>query len=182
MLRLFWDDGVGGFFDTGSDHERLIVRPRNLYDNAVPCGSSVAVEALLRLAALTGDERYERHALSALRPMADLLGRHPTAFGRFLCALDFHIGPRAEVALVAPRRIDETGELAQEVFGRFLPNLVAAGMVDGHREASSGVPLLEARTAVDGKPTAYVCRNYACELPVTDRAALAKQLDALPSR
>jgi uncharacterized protein len=182
MLRLFWDDNVGGFFDTGSDHESLIVRPRNLYDNAVPCGSSVAVEVLLRLGELTGDERYERHALSALRPMADLLGRHPTAFGRFLCALDFHVGPRVEVALVAPRHLDETTELASEVFGRFVPNLVAAGMIDGHGEAATGVPLLQARTAVDGKPTAYVCRNYVCELPVTDRAALAKQLDSLRSR
>ena len=182
MLRLFWDESVGGFFDTGSDHERLIVRPRNLYDNAVPCGSSVAVEVLLRLSVLTGDERYERHALSALRPMADLLGRHPTAFGRFLCALDFHVGPRAEVALVATRRLDETTELAREVFGRFLPNLVAAGMIDGHTEAATGVPLLQARVAVDGKPTAYVCRNYACELPVTDRTALGKQLDGLRSR
>ena len=182
VLRLFWDESVGGFFDTGSDHERLIVRPRNLYDNAVPCGSSVAVEVLLRLAALTGDERYERHALSALRPMADLLGRHPTAFGRFLCALDFHVGPRAEVVLVAPRRLDEIAELADEVFRRFLPNLVAAGMVAGDREAAAGVPLLEGRAAVDGKPTAYVCRNYVCELPVTDRTALAKQLDGLRSR
>jgi uncharacterized protein YyaL (SSP411 family) len=182
MLRLFWDDGVGGFFDTGADHEQLIVRPRNLYDNAVPCGSSVAVEVLLRLAALTGEDRYEHHALSALRPMADLLGRHPTAFGRFLCALDFHIGPQVEVALVAPRRMDETQPLAQEVFGRFLPNLVAAGMIDGHNEMTAGVPLLEGRTAIDGKPTAYVCRNRACELPVTERAALAKQLDVLPTR
>jgi hypothetical protein len=182
ILRLFWDESVGGFFDTGADHERLIVRPRNLYDNAVPCGSSVAVEVLLRLAALTGDERYERHALSALRPMADLMGRHPTAFGRFLCALDFHIGPRVEVALVAPGRIEETAGLAEEVFARFLPNLVAAGMVDGHREAWAGVPLLEGRGAIDGKPTAYVCRNYACELPVIERTALAKQLDALPHR
>jgi len=182
MLRLFWDDGVGGFFDTGADHEHLIVRPRNLYDNAVPCGSSVAVEVLLRLAALTGEERYERHALSALRPMADLLGRHPTAFGRFLCALDFHIGPQVEVALVAPRRMDDTQPLAAEVFGRFLPNLVAAGMIDGHHEMTSGVPLLEGRTAIDGKATAYVCRNRACELPVTERTALAKQLDVLPTR
>jgi len=182
ILRLFWDESVGGFFDTGSDHERLIVRPRNLYDNAVPCGSSVAVEVLLRLAALTGDERYERHALSALRPMADLMGRHPTAFGRFLCALDFHLGPRVEVALVAPTKLEETAPLAEEVFGRFMPNLVAAGMVSGHREASAGVPLLEGRAAVDGKATAYVCRNYACELPVTERAALAGQLDALPNR
>ena len=182
MLRLFWDDGVGGFFDTGIDHERLIVRPRNLYDNAVPCGSSVAVEALLRLAALTGDERYERHALAALRPMADLMGRHPTAFGRFLCALDFHIGPRVEVALLAPGQIEDTALLGQEVAARFLPNLVIAGMVAGHHEAAAGVPVLEGRHAIDDKPTAYVCRNYACELPVTDRTALAKQLDALPTR
>jgi uncharacterized protein YyaL (SSP411 family) len=182
MLHLFWDESVSGFFDTGIDHERLIVRPRNLYDNAVPCGSSVAIEVLLRVAALTGEERYERHALSALRLMADLMGRHPTAFGRFLGALDFHIGPRVEVALVAPHRIEETTALAEEVFARFLPNLITAGMVDGRREASVGVPLLQARAAVDGKPTAYVCRNYSCELPVTERAALAKQLDALPSR
>ena len=181
MLRLFWDDGIGGFFDTGSDHERLIVRPRNLYDNAVPCGSSVAVEVLLRLAALTGDERCERHALSALRPMADLLGRHPTAFGRFLCALDFHVGPRVEVAFVAPRHIEETTELAADVFTRFLPNLVVAGVVDGHRETATGVPLLEGRVAIDGRPTAYLCRNYVCELPVTDRTALGKQLDGLGS-
>ncbi len=182
MLRLFWDEGAGGFFDTGTDHERLIVRPRNLYDNAVPCGSSVAVEALLRLAALTGEERYERHALSALRPMADLMGRHPTAFGRFLCAFDFHLGPRVEVALVAPRAVEETARLAEEVFGRFLPNLVAAGMVAGDGDAARGVPLLEGRAAIDGKATAYVCRNYACELPVTERAALAGQLDALAGR
>src|SRR3989441_1188145 len=182
ILRLFWDESVGGFFDTGSDHERLIVRPRNLYDNAVPCGSSVAVEVLLRLAALTRDEPSERHALPPPRPMADLMGRHPTAFGRFLCALDFHLGPRVEVALVAPTKLEETAPLAEEVFGRFMPNLVAAGMVSGHREAFAGVPLLEGRAAVDGKATAYVCRNYACELPVTERAALAKQLDAPPNR
>ena len=77
---------------------------------------------------------------------------------------------------------DDTQPLAAEVFGRFLPNLVAAGMIDGHHEMTSGVPLLEGRTAIDGKPTAYVCRNRACELPVTERTALAKQLDVLPTR
>jgi uncharacterized protein YyaL (SSP411 family) len=180
MLSLFWDEGVQGFFDTGRDHEALIVRPRNLYDNAVPSGSSVAIETLLRLGELTGDERYARHAVAALSPMADLMGRHPTAFGRFLCALDFHLGPRVEVALLAPRAIEETAPLAAEVFGRYLPNLVAAGAVDG--QAPGGIPLLEGRGVVNGQPTAFVCRNYACELPVTERAALAKQLDALPSR
>jgi uncharacterized protein YyaL (SSP411 family) len=182
MLRLFWDDGVEGFYDTGTDHETLIVRPRNLYDNAVPSGSSVAIETLLRLAELTGERTYESRAVAALRPMADLMGRHPTAFGRFLCALDFHIGPRVEVALVAPRRVDEVAGLAREAFGRYLPNLVAAGAIDNHPQTAAGIPLLEGRGAIDGKPTAYVCRSYACELPVTDAAALAKQLDALTAR
>jgi hypothetical protein len=182
MLRLFWDDTLEGFYDTGIDHERLIVRPRNLYDNAVPSGSSVAIETLLRLAELTGEREYEQRAVAALRPMADLMARHPTAFGRFLCALDFHLGPRVELALLAPRAIDEVDGLAREAFGRYLPNLVAAGAVAGQPRAAAGIPLLEGRGAVDGKPTAYVCRNYACELPVTDATALARQLDAAGGR
>jgi uncharacterized protein len=177
MLRLFWDDQLDGFYDTGHDHEKLIVRPRNLYDNAVPCGTSVAIETLLRLAVLTGEASYESRALAALRPLADLLGRHPTAFGRFLCALDFHLGPKVEVALVTPH--GDAEPLAAEVFGRFLPNRVVAGMVAGDAEAAAGMPLLHGRALIDGKTTAYVCRNYACELPVTDRAALARQLEAL---
>jgi hypothetical protein len=177
MLRLFWDDGLDGFYDTGSDHERLIVRPRNLYDNAVPSGSSAAIETLFRLAVLTGESLYEQRAAAALRPMADLMARHPTAFGRFLCALDFHLGPRVELALVAPGSMADVAPLAQEAFGRYLPNLVAAGTVGGRD--SAGIPVLEGRNAVDGKPTAYVCRNYTCELPVTDAPALARQLDAV---
>ena len=178
MLRLFWDEELEGFYDTGIDHERLIVRPRNLYDNAVPSGSSVAIEVLLRLAELTGDQAYEQRAVTALRPMADLMARHPTAFGRFLCALDFHLGPRTELALVAPRAIDEVSPLAREAFARYLPNLVAAGAVAAQPQTAAGIPLLEGRGVVEGKATAYVCRSYACELPVTDVSALARQLDA----
>jgi uncharacterized protein YyaL (SSP411 family) len=182
MLRLFWDATLEGFYDTGIDHERLIVRPRNLYDNAVPSGSSVAIETLLRLAELTGEREYEQRAVAALRPMADLMARHPTAFGRFLCALDFHLGPRVELALLAPRAIEELDRLAREAFGRYLPNLVAAGAVAGQPRATAGIPLLEGRGAVDGRPTAYVCRDYACDLPVTDATALARQLDAAGGR
>ncbi|HET7341618.1 MAG TPA: thioredoxin domain-containing protein [Methylomirabilota bacterium] len=178
LLRLFWDESLPGFYDTGQDHEKLIVRPRNLFDNAVPSGSSVAIETLLRLAALTGEAAYESRATEALRPMADLMTRHPTGFGRFLCALDFHLGPRVEVAFVAPGRDGGLAPLLDEVFGRFMPNRVAAGAV-GTAGGAAGIPLLESRDAVGGRPTAYVCRNYACELPATDRATLARQLDAL---
>jgi len=179
MLGLFWDDTLEGFYDTGHDHERLIVRPRNLFDNAVPSGTSVAIETLLRLAVLTGEAMYESRALAALRPVADLIGRYPSGFGRFLCALDFHLGPRVEVALVTLAGNGGLEPLATEVFGRFMPNRVVAGMVTGDSQASAGVPLLQGREAIDGLATAYVCRNYTCDLPATDRTTLARQLEAL---
>jgi uncharacterized protein YyaL (SSP411 family) len=177
MLSLFWDDAIDGFYDTGVDHESLIVRPRNLYDNAVPCGSSVAIEALLRLAVLLGEPRYEGTALKALRPMADLMSRYGAGFGRFLCALDFHLGPVVEVALVAPPGGD-LGPMAAEVSRRYLPNRAVVGSIAREPGIAAGIPLLEGRGPVDGRPAAYVCRNYACELPATDPAALARQLDA----
>ena len=142
MIRLFWDEPLDGFYDTGSDGEPLIVRPRNLFDNAVPCGTSVAVETLLRLGVLTGESRYEAAALKALRPMADLMARHASGFGRFLCALDFNLGPVVEVALVAPATGDGLGALVSEVFGRYLPKPIwiyrpAQCGTAGHRGSSS---------------------------------------------
>src|SRR5262249_51579496 len=145
-IRLFWDREAEAFFDTGSDHETLIVRPRNLFDSAVPCGTSVAADALLRLAALTGEAAYERLAAPATRAAAPLMARSRSGFGRFLSALDFHRGPTVEVALVWPRRADEgtAGPLAREVFARYLPRRVVAGAAEDETE---GLPLLSGKTA-----------------------------------
>jgi uncharacterized protein YyaL (SSP411 family) len=175
-LMLFWDDGDGIFFDTGTDHEALVVRPRNLFDNAVPCGTSVAIEWLLKLAVLFGEERFEAVALKALRPIADLMTRYPSGFGRYLSALDFHLGPVAEVALVWPAGGDASS-LVAAAFRGYRPNRLVVGSAAGS-SAAAGLPLLADRPAIDGKPTAYVCRRYVCQLPVTDPAALAVQLDA----
>ena len=180
-LRLFWDPDKEIFFDTGTDQEALVVRPRNLFDNAVPSGSSVAIDWLLRLAILTGEDQLRaRCAMTALRPMADLLRRYPSGFGRYLAALDFHLGPVAEVALVWPSGsgADAADDLRRTVFSRYLPNRILAGTREGDA-AASGLPLLADRPAVDGKPTAYVCRRYVCQLPVTAAADLARQLEAL---
>jgi hypothetical protein len=175
-LALFWDDGDAIFFDTGTDHEALVVRPRNLFDNAVPCGTSVAIEWLLKLGVFFGEERFEAVALKALRPMADLMTRYPSGFGRYLSALDFHLGPVAELALVWPAGGD-AGPLVATAFRGYRPNRLVVGATAGS-SAAAGLPLLADRPAVDGKPTAYVCRQYVCRLPVTDPAALAVQLDA----
>jgi uncharacterized protein YyaL (SSP411 family) len=175
-LRLFWDREAGVFYDTGTDQEALVVRPRNLFDNAVPCGTSVAIEWLLRLAIFFGEERYEAVALEALRPMADLLTRYPSGFGRYLSALDFHLGPVAEVALVWPPG-DSARSLAAAAFQGYRPNRLVAGAAAGS-PAAEGLPLLAERAVVNGRATAYVCRRYVCQLPVTAASELVTQLDA----
>jgi len=176
--HLFWDEDKEMFFDTGTDQEALVVRPRNLFDNAVPSGSSVAIDWLLRLAIVFGEEGYEALALKALRPVADLMRRHPSGFGRYLGALDFHLGPVAEVALIWPRGA-ETASLAPllaAVFGRYRPNRVVAGAPEDD-PAATGLPLLAARGTVGGQPAAYVCHRYVCQVPVTAPRDLARQLD-----
>jgi uncharacterized protein YyaL (SSP411 family) len=178
-LRLFWDETKDAFFDTGSDQEALVVRPRSLFDNAVPSGTAVTIEWLLRLAAHLGEDRYERQALRALRPMADLMRRYPTGFGRYLAALDFHLGPVPEIALVWPAGPEgeaAAAPLLERVFGRYLPNRVVAGMADGAKEAAA-LPLLAGKRAEGGRATAYLCRKYVCQAPTSDPDALARQLD-----
>jgi uncharacterized protein len=177
-LRLFWNGEGETFFDTGHDQESLVVRPRNIFDNAVPSGTSVTIEWLLRLAIVTGEERYEEIALKALRPMADVMQKYPSGFGRYLSALDFHLGPVAEVALVWPAGAEAAAaRLVETVFRRYQPNRVVVGAAAG-APGAVGLPLLADRGAVEGRPTAYVCRQYVCQLPVTDPEALARQLDA----
>ena len=175
-LALFWDAEADNFFDTGRDQEALVVRPRSLFDNAVPSGTSVAIELLLRLALHTGEDGYERRALAALRPMADVMSRYPTGFGRYLGALDFHLGPVAEIALVWPAGGRVEGPLLDAVTSRYLPNRVMAGAPEGAPSAS-GLPLLEGKPTVGGDATAYVCRRYVCQAPTTDPHALGRQLD-----
>ncbi len=177
LLRLFWDPEAEALFDTGTDHEALVVRPRNLFDSAVPCGTSVAADVLLRLAVLTGDDRYERMAVTALRPMAPLMMRYPSGFGRFLSALDFHLGPRVEVALVWPAGspADATEPLLREVFSRYLPARAIAGAPEG---GTAGLPLTEGKAPRSGLVTAYVCEQYACQAPTSDAAELGRQLES----
>ncbi len=174
MLELFWDGKRGFFFDTGIDHERLVVRPREIFDNAIPSGGSAAAMALLRLAVFTGNGDYERCAASSLRSVRDYLGRAPSGMANWLVALDFYLSTPKEIVIVGALEHPATQALYQTAHRRYLPNRVIAGAQDGSQD--SGSPLLDGRELVDGRPTAYVCENYACKLPVTEPDALAKQL------
>ncbi|MYC32278.1 MAG: thioredoxin domain-containing protein [Chloroflexi bacterium] len=177
MNALFWDDAVGGFYDTGSDHEQLVIRPRDVFDNAQPCGGSVATDVLLRLGVITGNEDYSSKGATPLRALQQLLGRAPAATGHWLAALDFYVSLPREIVIVGPADSDSTQAMLREINGRFMPNKVAVGMADPATPPLKDSPLLEQRVMQGGQPTAYVCENYACQLPVTDAAALAAQLD-----
>ncbi|MBM3942676.1 MAG: thioredoxin domain-containing protein [SAR202 cluster bacterium] len=176
MLELFWDEGVGGFYDTGADHEALVIRPRDIFDNAQPCGGSVATEVLLRLALLTGNQDYALKATAPLRALHDLMARAPAGTGHWLAALDFYVATPKEVAVIGPRESPATQALLETVFGPFRPNKVVAGAASAQAAAATGLPLLAQRGLVNGQSAAYVCQNYACQIPTTEPGELEKQL------
>ena len=174
MLEQFADAEHGGFYDTGRDHEQLVSRPKDVFDNATPSGNSVAAEALQRLSLLTGDQRYRDAAEGALRLLATLAAQHPTGFGRLLCALDFYFGSPKEIAIVGKRGAADTRALLRAIWGRFLPNRVVA-LADPD-ETPAEIPLLAERPTRNGEATAYVCQQYTCQAPVTTAEELAAQL------
>jgi uncharacterized protein YyaL (SSP411 family) len=177
LVRLFHDPQRGGFFQTGADAESLVVRPKDLYDNAVPSGNSAAADVLLRLAHLSGEPDDERAGASALRLVRDAMGGAPSGFGHALCALDFYLGPVREVAIVGDPATEATRSLAAEVVARrFVPNHVLAVAAPDDVPAREAVALLAERPQLGTAPTAYVCERFTCRLPVSDPDALAAQL------
>jgi uncharacterized protein YyaL (SSP411 family) len=175
MIDRFADRERGGFFETSSDHEQLLARRKDLEDNPIPAGNSSAASGLLRLAALTGEYEYERHAEAVFRLLGSLAPQHPQAFAHLLQAIDFRVARVREVALVG----EDLEPLDRAVRARFRPHLVLAGSLGGDEESvDGGAPqLLLGRTPVDGHAAAYVCEGFACRRPVTDPEELAALLD-----
>lgn len=178
MIEEFWDEKDGGFFFTGKSHEDLIVRSKDYFDNATPSGNSVAADVLLKLSVLTGNEDYRRRAVTVLRLVAQPMQRYSSAFGRALCAVDFHLSTPMEIVILGEQDAAQTRLLSREIWKRYLPNkvVVSASAVDDRREMS--IPLLHGRTPVDQQPTAFVCEHYTCQQPVTRPEDLAGQLSA----
>jgi uncharacterized protein YyaL (SSP411 family) len=177
MLRRFWDTSSGLFYDTAADAEQLIVRPRDVLDNATPAGNSVATMVLLKLAALSGEAGGGERPATVLAGLADAMTRYPAAFGELLCAADFYLGPVVEVAIIGDRHAEDTNALLHAVYARFQPNRLILGRAPNDAEGAALTPLFEGRTQPDRRATAYVCVGQTCGLPVTEPAVLAAQLD-----
>jgi uncharacterized protein YyaL (SSP411 family) len=172
MLKHFRDPDNGGFFDTSDDHEQLIHRPKDLQDNAVPSGNSMAASVLLKLSLLTGNGDYWQVAEQSVGAMTKFMSQYPSGFGQWLNAASFMLSEPREIALVGSK--DELEPLLEVARSGYRPfQVIAAG--DEGEEAP--LPLLENRARVGGQGTAYVCRQFVCQAPVTEPDELARELD-----
>jgi uncharacterized protein len=157
-IDLFGDDRRGGFFLSPRDGERLVARTKEFEDHPLPSGNSMLAHVLLRLARIYGDDELERRGVGVLRLVHGLLARAPSAFGHALCALDLHLSPPRELAIAGP----PDSPVARAALAGFDPNtVVAVG-------PAAGVPLLDGKSLVDGRPAVYVCERFACRMPITD--------------
>ena len=179
FIEDFWDDSTaGGFFLTAEKSENLLVRQRNDTDGALPSAGSVALLDLLKLGRMTQNQDYEDKALALTRATSQLVETSPPAFTFLLSALDFQIGPSFEVVIAGHSTASDTREMAQVLRKEFAPNKVVLfrPAEEEQPEISDLAPFTRFQVSIDGKATAYVCRDYACELPVTDSEAMLRLL------
>jgi len=172
----FWDESANAYFDTARDHETLLTRPRDVTDNAVPAGTSLAVDLQLRLGELLGDAARRERALRVLGSLSEPVARYASAFGHLLGAADMAVHGAVEVALAGDPASDDFRALADAVGGEYVPSLVIAGGAV-RADGSVDVPLLADKVARDSRATAYVCRQHLCDEPTTDPSALPAQLE-----
>jgi hypothetical protein len=175
-LELYWDDEHGGFYFTADDHEKLISRSKDVRDSATPSGNSVQLMNMLRLATMLGDSELASKAEKTIQGLTPDVLQSPAAADRFLAAVEFALVGPAEIAIVGDPKSDATHALLLEVNQTYLPNRVVMLIDPAAADRSPKSPLLENRPLVDGKPAAYVCRNYACKRPVTTAGELRAQL------
>ena len=180
VVEWFWSEEKDAFFDTARDHEALVTRPRDVTDNAVPSGNSLAAELLVRIGEVMQDPELVRRGRWIAETLAEPMAQHPQAFGHLLGVADTVANGAVELAVVGEPSDARFAALVAETRERYLPALALAGGVPG--DATAGIGLLDQREARGGAPTAYLCRNYACDEPVTDPRALAEQLDRVSRR
>ena len=179
MLQLFWDKEQGGLSQSGFDSGELPLQVREAFDGALPSPNSVAAQNLLRLAALTSDENLQRRAQELVESFGSFLKESPAGFTALLAAVDFALGPVQEIVVAAAEAGDPLqGKMLNAVYERFLPRkvLLSFGEKDFQRLQRISPQLLD-KKPLEGKTTAYLCRNFSCLQPTTDPGEWEKLLD-----
>jgi len=175
MIQHFYNSEEELFFDTPDDHEPLLIRPRDLQDNATPSGNALAALALLQLSAFSGNGEWRDLAETMLNNINEMATRYPTGFAQWLCAMDFALTPTQEIAILGVQDSPDFQALTEVLWATYRPHLVAA--LSNSAIEPRSPELLENRQLVDQKATAYVCQNFVCQHPVTTPDDFRNQLD-----
>ena len=176
LVAHFSDDGRGGFYTSSDEGEIILIRQKQSYDGALPSGNSVAAVNLLRLARMTGNSSFEEKAARTMRAFSREVKEMPSSHTFMLTALDFAVGPSFEVVIVGEQNSPDTKEMIKTLRRKFIPNKVVIFRPDEKSPLITFLsPFTAELTTVNGKATAYVCRDYRCSLPVTDASALLEQ-------
>ncbi len=177
--ELFADPKHGGYFSVSGTDKTILVRMKEDYDGAEPSPNSVAALNLLRLAQVTGEERWRAQALKTISAFSDQLARVPSAMPQMLCAVDASLAKPRQIVIAGPRDSDATRALFREVHAHFLPNkiLLLADGANGQGWLGERLEFLRTVAPLDGKPAAYVCENFVCQLPTAEVEKLREQLE-----
>ena len=170
-----FSDPAGGFFDTRDDHEALLLRPKDLQDNATPSGNALAATALLQLAAYELNTQWHDRAEAMLAALAPNMARYPTGFAQWLCACDLAIGPSREVAILGERNHPETQQLIDALWQSYRPRTLSAH--SPYPAPAAAPEILKNRPLQNIRPTAYVCQGYTCKNPVNTPAEMLAHLN-----
>ncbi|MBN1562518.1 MAG: thioredoxin domain-containing protein [Anaerolineae bacterium] len=165
----------GGFYDTSDDHDELIVRPRNVQDNATPSGNAMMGYNLLRLTGYSAETRYEDAALTIYRALGNAINEYPMAFGQLLTGLDMYLRRPVEIALIGDLAHEQTRAMLDMIRGQFRPLAIVAH-ASRNADGNAMPALLRHRTLREGDPAAYVCENFVCAAPVTTADDLKRAL------
>ena len=178
MLKYFWDEEAGGFFFTPDDGERLIVRKKEIYDGAIPSGNAVAMLNLIRLARFTGRTDLDEKASRIDNAFSSQIGQSPSAYTQFLVALNFALGPSNEIVIVGPTGAKDTEAMLKALRETYIPNrVILFRPIDKKSpEIDTLSGFIKNFNPINGKATAYVCHDFACELPTTDIDEMLKKI------
>ena len=174
-VSLFWDPLQNRFYDTGSDQENLIIRPRDVTDNALPSGHSMMTGVLIRLSIITGDGDLRTMASDSLRSVRDIMIQFPTGAGHWLSVLDFYLSDHKEAVIVTEPGSSDPGDMLRRLASTFHTSAIVVSAPEDAADASPW-PVFQGRVTIDDKPTAYICRNYTCQLPTTNSDTMMSQL------
>ena len=177
MTANFWDEENGGFFSTAGGSVELPVRPKELYDGAIPSANSVALHNLLLLSRLTGNPQFEDRAQAQIRAFAGTVKSQPSAFTYFLCALDFGLRPGEEIVITGEPQATDTRELLTALNLNFSPNKVAIVKTEQNAEQlNKFAGYTDGLAVIKDKATAHICRNGSCTGSTTDSQTMLDKI------